>query len=237
MNNAVVIRHVPFEDLGTLGEVLAEQGWDVRYLEAGLDGLDQRLAQDADLLVILGGPIGVYEEDAYPFIATELAILEQRLRADRPTLGICLGSQLMARALGARVYPGGNGKEIGWAPIRLTEAGSASPLALLGPQHTHVLHWHGDTFELPEGAQLLAGSERYPHQAFSYGARSLALQFHPEVTRSGMERWFIGHCHEIAHTPGLSVPQLREDTRQFGERLEIQGWRFFETWLKQLDRG
>jgi GMP synthase (glutamine-hydrolysing) len=145
---AAVIRHVAFEDLGIFREVLAARGYAVRYLEAGVDDLAGPLAS-ADLAVVLGGPIGVYETERYPFLVTELRALERRLAAGRPTLGICLGAQLIAAALGARVYPGGK-KEIGWAPVALTAAGRASPLAAL--EGRPVLHWHGDTFDLPRAS-------------------------------------------------------------------------------------
>ena len=149
----------------------------------------------ADLLVVLGGPIGAYEEELYPFLADELRVIERRLAAGRPVLGICLGSQLMARALGARVYPG-TGKEIGWAPLQLTAAGRDSCLAPLGGG-APVLHWHGDTFDLPKGASLLASTPRYKNQAFAWQRHGLALQCHIEATAAGLERWYIGHACEI----------------------------------------
>src|SRR5262245_23163741 len=118
-HSAAVIRHVAFEDLGSAAGVLERNGYRPAYLEAGLDPLDVAVTRDADLLIVLGGPIGAYEEHLYPFLKDELALLEHRLAADRPTLGICLGAQLMARALGARVYAGGK-KEIGFSPLTLS---------------------------------------------------------------------------------------------------------------------
>lgn len=225
---AVVVRHVAFEDLGSFAGPLAEHGWRIQYVEAGTDGLDA--AADADLLVVLGGPIGAGDERQYPFLADEVRLIEHRLAADRPTLGICLGAQLMARALGAPVYGAGH-KEIGWGPLSLSEAGAGSPLALLAPRHTPVLHWHGDTFDLPRGARHLASTEVCENQAFAWGERALALQFHPEVTAAGLERWFIGHTLEIETTPGISVAQLRDATRRFAPALERQGPAFFRRWL------
>lgn len=215
---AVAIRHVAFEDLGTFGELLAGRGFDVEYLEAGRDGFDA--VGDPDLLVVLGGPIGAYELDIYPFLAAEAKLVEARLRGGRPTVGICLGAQIMARALGARVFPSGV-KEIGWAPVTLTEAGRGSCLAALGD--APVLHWHGDTFDLPAGATLLASSSLVEHQAFAIGRGALALQFHVEVKGRDLERWLIGHAAELAATKSVSVPGLRADTARFGLALERNG--------------
>ncbi|HRE55921.1 MAG TPA: glutamine amidotransferase [Candidatus Competibacter sp.] len=232
MPSVLAIRHVAFEDLDAFAPVLAERGYTIRYLEAGYHDLAMPDPLADDVLVVLGGPIGVYEDDAYPFIRDELRLLQARLTAGRPTLGICLGCQLMARALGGRVYPGGR-KEIGWMPLELSEAGQSSPLAALADR-TPVLHWHGDTFDLPEGATLLASSELYPHQAFSWGRHALALQFHLETTARGLERWFIGHAGEIAGTQGLSVPLLRADTARYAAAAHARGRRCFAAWLDQL---
>lgn len=229
MTTVVAIRHLAFEDLGTLGAALELRGATIRYLEAGVDDLADFEACAPDLLVVLGGPIGAYEEDKYPFIKDEIRILEQRLHADRPTLGICLGAQIMARALGARVYPG-PAKEIGWHPLTLSAAGQASPLASLAGNLTSMLHWHGDTFDLPPSATLLASTELCRHQAFSWGRAALAFQCHPEAKTAELERWLIGHACELA-AAGLSVPQLRQETAQLGPTLEAQAAQCFAAWL------
>lgn len=236
MKSAFVIRHVAFEDLGTFAPVLAALGYGVTWHEAGRYPLPRRDAAEADLLIVLGGPIGVGDRDDYPSIGEEIAAVRQRLAGDAPTLGICLGSQIMAAALGARVYPGANGKEIGWSPLRLTETGLAGPLAEIGPAATAVLHWHGDTFDLPSEARLLASTPPYAHQAFSVGRHGLALQFHPEVSATGLESWFIGHAVEIAATPGVSVAKLRADTVRHAPTLAHCGPRFFERWLTGVAR-
>ena len=116
---AVAIRHVHFEDLGAFDDVLCGHGYDVRYCDAGIDDIGEVDPLAPDLIIVLGGPIGAYEELAYPFLGQELALLEGRLTAARPTLGICLGAQLIARALGARVYPA-PAKEIGWGELQLS---------------------------------------------------------------------------------------------------------------------
>ncbi len=230
VKDALAVRHVAFEDLASFEPVLADRGYHVAYAEAGLDDLGALDPLGPDLLVVLGGPIGAYEEASYPFVLAELRLLEKRLAADLPTLGVCLGSQLMARALGARVYPGRR-KEIGWAPLVLTDEGRRSCLRYLAPEETAVLHWHGDTFDLPRGAVRLASTEAYENQAFAWGRRALALQFHVEATARDLERWFVGHACEIGATPGVSVAELRRDTARCAPALERQGRRCFEAWL------
>lgn len=229
---AVAIRHIAFEGLGIIEPVLRRAGYTPHFHDAGIDNLGTIDPVGTDLLVVLGGPIGAYEDDRYPFLADELRILERRLAAGRPTLGICLGAQLMARALGARVYPG-PGKEIGWSPIALTQAGRVSPLASL--DGVAVLHWHGDTFDLPAGAECLASTDLCAHQAFALGRNALGLQFHGEVDGADIERWLIGHACEIA-AAGLDPRALRADSGRHGPGLREAGTRLFAGWLAGLDR-
>jgi GMP synthase (glutamine-hydrolysing) len=232
MKHAIAIRHIAFEDLGTLVPMLQQQNYQVTYLEAGMDDLAEISPLEPDLIVVLGGPIGAYDEQQYPFLLDELHLLEHRLSADRPTLGICLGAQLMARALGATVYSGSD-KEIGWAPLQLSSAGQTSVLQYLAPEQTPVLHWHGDTFELPRQATHLAATEQYQNQAFSWGRTCLGLQFHPEITAVGFERWLIGHACEI-QAAGLNVAELRQETIQYADRLAVQATQLWQHWLHSL---
>ncbi len=160
--------------MGTFADVLAVNGYAVHYRDAGIDDL---AGLDPDLLIVLGEPIGANDEADYPFLEAEIALLESRLAVDRPTLGICLGAQLMAKVLGARVYPAAT-KEISWAPITLTKVGLARPTRHLAPEHGPGLHWHSDTFDLVDGAILLACTAACPNQASAYGRSALALQFH-----------------------------------------------------------
>ncbi len=235
MKKAVTLRHVPFEDLGLLAPLLHEREFAIEAIDVPIADLEAIDPLAPDLMVVMGGPIAVYETPTFPFLAPEIALIEARIAARRPTLGICLGAQLVARALGARVYPA-PAKELGWMPIQLTEAGEKSSLAKLPPD-TPVFHWHGDTFDLPADAMLLASSELCRHQAFSYGLNGhvLALQFHPEVTARDLEAWFVGHIAELGATPGIDVNTLREETRRWAPVMEGPAKAMFREWLTSVE--
>jgi len=232
MKTATVLRHVQFEDLGSLQGVLEAAGYAIAYRTVGDDDFLAFDPLTPDLLVVLGGPIGVYEEEVYPFLGPEKALIAQRLASGKPTIGICLGAQLIAAALGARVFPSGV-KEIGFAPISLTAEGMASPLLHL--EGISVLHWHGDTYDLPAGAEHLASSTLVQQQAFALGKTVLGLQFHAEVdARTGFERWLVGHAHELA-SAGVDIPTLRRDAERHGAALVEASTRLFGEWLSALE--
>ncbi len=189
--SALVLRHVAFEGLGVLAPLLHDGDFTTRICEIGVDPFPAQEIQSCDLLIVLGGPIGVYETDAYPWLVEETAAIGERLRAQKPTLGICLGAQLMAAALGAKVAPG-PAKEIGYAPLSLTDEGRASPLSAL--DGVQALHWHGDAFDLPAGAKRLAFTEICPNQAFSLGETALAPAI-PRRGRAGLARSLADRAH------------------------------------------
>jgi len=215
MRTCYALRHVPFESLGLLEPVLVERGFEIRVLDVPGIELPKAL-EAAELVIVLGGPISVYEEALYPFLTDELHLIERRLRNKRAMIGICLGAQLMARALGAKVYPGVE-KEIGWTPLQLSLVGQLSALSAIEGQP--VLHWHGDTFDLPERARLLASTRVTPHQAFDWDDFALALQFHLEVTAADLEGWYVGHTVELARWGKMTVPELRSEGVSFCPRL------------------
>jgi GMP synthase (glutamine-hydrolysing) len=223
----LAVRHVAFEDLGLLAPALTKRGYDLRYLEAGIDGIGGDALVAPDLVVVLGGPIAVYETDAYPFLADEIGAVAARIRAGKPILGVCLGAQLMAAALGARVAPGPV-KEIGFAPLTLTERGRASVLAPLAD--APVLHWHGDNCDLPAGCERLAFTPHCPVQAFMHTPAQLALQFHLETEQSRFEAWLIGHTVELAKA-GIAARSLREQTQKYGAAARALGQKVLEAWL------
>jgi GMP synthase (glutamine-hydrolysing) len=236
---AVVLSHLAFEDLGSLEAPLRHRGFDLETIQASTAHFPLRQAQSCELLVVLGGPIGVYEQEEYPFLADEIACIAERFAARQPTLGICLGAQLMAAALGARVYPGQNGPgqngaEIGWFPLKAA-GGTQTPdwFAPLLEPGLPVFHWHGDTFDLPQDALLLAGTDRYPHQAFAVGDFALGLQFHPEVNADGLESWYVGHACELHHA-GIAVADLRSASRKHSAPLNAAAARFWNLWLDHV---
>jgi GMP synthase (glutamine-hydrolysing) len=230
LKTVVAIRHIAFEDLGFFAAPLAQAGHAIRYCEAAGDDLSALDPIAPELLIVLGGPMGVHEADRHPFMATELRLIERRIAAGRPILGICLGAQMIAHVLGARVYPGPT-KEIGFAPVRLTADGQGSPLGVL-PEGQPVLHWHGDTFDLPAGAMLLASTDAYANQAFSAGPNVLGLQFHLEAGR-GIERWLTGHADEISAV-GIDPEALRRGADRHAAALESVSADMLTAWLHAL---
>lgn len=226
---AVAIRHVHFEDLGIFDAVLSDAGYAVRYHDLDADPFATLDPLEPDLLIVLGGPVGVYETESYPYLAEECAILATRLAAARPTLGICLGAQQIAKALGADVGPMGH-KEIGFGPLRLNDAGRVGPLRHL--EGIPVLHWHGDAFQIPDTAENLASTPLCATQGFSLGRHVLALQFHPEVdVTAGIERWLTGHAAELAGA-GIDPRVLRAHAAQVGPELREAGQKMLAEWLQ-----
>jgi GMP synthase (glutamine-hydrolysing) len=228
--SCLAVRHVAFEDLGLLGPLVSARGYDIRYHDAGIERFDAGTLLAPDLVIVLGGPIGAYECETYPFVTDEIAAVAARLRANKPILGICLGAQMMAAALGARVAPG-PAKEIGYAPLTLTAAGRSSVLAPLGS--SPVLHWHGDNCDLPAGCERLASTAPCPVQAFSRTPTQLALQFHLETDPARLETWLVGHTVELGKA-GIDPRELRDEAQKFGPALRQAGSKVLSVWLEAV---
>lgn len=229
---ALAFRHVHFEDLGIIEPLLRERGYRVQYVDLGIEAIDIERVDDADLLIVLGGPIGVNDTDGYPLLHASKEAVAHRLRSGRPLLGICLGAQLIAEGLGAEVRPTG-AVEIGYMPLDLTMEGLDSPLR--GLEGLPVLHWHGDAFTIPAGARHLASTPEFPNQAFSTDT-VLALQFHLEADHRTIGRWLIGHAHELHHN-GVDPRIIREDARAYGPKLESAARTAITSWLDVVERS
>jgi len=230
--STLVLSHVAFEDLGAFEPAISRRAGPVRVCEVGLENVATLDPLAPDLVVVLGGPIAAYETEDYPFLADEIAVITRRLEAARPTLGICLGAQLIARAAGTLVRSSGT-KEIGFAPITLTEAGRESCLVPFA-NNPLALHWHGDTFDLPEGAVLLASTPDCTNQAFSVGPNVVGFQFHPEAGGAGFDRWLIGHAVEL-RAAGIDVGELREEAELNRADLARKADAVINRWLDGLE--
>jgi GMP synthase (glutamine-hydrolysing) len=193
-----VTQHVPYEHPGLLATVASARGLatDIRRLD---EGDDPPTLGEADGLIVMGGPMNADESDEFPWLGPERSAVRAFIDAGRPVLGVCLGAQLIARALDAAVFRG-DGEEIGMGTVELTREGVTDPLlAGLGPELA-CFHWHGDTFELPTGATRLAGNDRYANQAFRTGS-AWGLQFHVEVDESLASEWSQRLPHEAEPDP------------------------------------
>jgi GMP synthase-like glutamine amidotransferase len=195
-NPVTVIRHVPFEGLGRIGPALDRAGLAFKYFDLFAGAASPEVAA-SPALILMGGPQSANDDEEY--LRTELRVIEAMIAAGKPVLGICLGAQLIAKALGRRVYRN-PAKEIGWFPLHFTPAGSGDPLLSGLPNPTTVLQWHGETFNLPAGAELLAWSELCRNQAFRYGSQVYGFQFHLETTPDMIADW----CRQDANCGDVS---------------------------------
>ncbi|PZU09687.1 glutamine amidotransferase [Sphingomonas sp.] len=227
MKRALIIRHVPYEGVAGYRLPIEQAGYAIDRVDVGDPAFSSVDLVDPDLVIMMGGPMGVYEQARYPWIACQLRRLARRLEADRPTLGVCFGSQMMAAALGAPVFAGPV-KEVGFAPIALTDAGAASPLRHL--EGASVLHWHGDTFELPDNVERLAETPAYANQAFRRGPRLLALQFHAEMGEDPRIDAWLNDTPYIT-SAGTDPVTIRADHDALGPRAVEVGRSMIREWL------
>jgi GMP synthase (glutamine-hydrolysing) len=239
MRRAIVLEHVVHEGPARVGSALRRAGFELdrRALYAGaavpttLDG--------AELLVVMGGPMGVADvgDARYPFLGAELDLLRAAVAREFPTLGICLGAQLLAAAAGARVYPNVTGdpprptREVGWGAVHFVRSSQEEP-ALVGLDGAElVLHWHGDTFDLPPGATLLASTLSCPHQMFRLGRNQYGLQFHVELEDSDLDAWLAADADYVRGALGADgVERIRRDTARYLPRFRERG----DRWLDRL---
>ena len=218
-----VIQHHPVENLGRIAEALAASALAWQYVRSFAGQSVPKDMKGAGGLIVMGGPMGVYEQDRYPFLRDEIRLIEAALKDGRPVLGVCLGSQLLAAALGAKVVKG-PAKEIGWHPVKLLAGARDDRLFGDAPDSFIALHWHGDVFDLPAGAVALAASEKTPLQAYRYGENAYGLLFHIEPDAAivaGMVLEFAGELEEAGVDGTAIVAAANQRIAAMGDLAEL----------------
>ena len=235
--NVLIIKHVDIEGPGLIEYCLNQRRLPYRVL--CLDS-DARLPRPEGFthIILLGGPMNVYEEDRYPFLKDEDLFIKEAVQRGKFILGICLGAQLIAKALGAKVFKAPV-KEIGWFDVSLTEIGLQDPLFSDLPKTFPVFQWHEDTFEIPRSAKLIATSSSVHHQAFRYADNAYGLQFHLEVTEEMIQEWIKTYEEELkgSQPPLFSKLKILTDTGIEIETYTRRGMKFLEGFIKQVRVG
>ncbi len=228
MKKLLAIYHISCEKLGIFKSVFERAGYSIKYADASKADLSWDKVKNYDAFVILGGPMGVYEDKKYPFIKIEKLLVRNITKTKKPLLGICFGSQLIASALGGRVFKGKK-KEIGWYKVDFT---GPRPLAT-GHKSLSAFQWHGDTFTLPKGAKKLASSILFKNQGFLFGKNILALQFHLEVTEKMVKEWIKEYSEELKKE-GLDPKKILSDTKKNIRSLNAFGTDLIKSWLSAV---
>ena len=231
----LVLQHIECEPPGVYEDVMVERGIEIERVE--LDRGEPLPAwRDFDALVAMGGPMSVNDDAELPWLTAEKRAIGEAVRDGVPYFGACLGVQLLAASLGARVYPGPEA-EVGLLTVTLSEEALADPVFAGLPREVLTLQWHGDTFDLPDGAVALAGSALCPNQAFRWGERAYGVQFHLEVSTAMAKEWATVPAYESSlenvKGPG-ALPRLIGDLDQVAEDLRSRGRTLFERWLDRV---
>ena len=237
MPRLLVFQHVAFEILGTLNPLLKKSGFRIRYVNFERDPEAVPNVDGYHGLVVLGGPMNVDQVEAHPHLAAEVSAIRQAIEGDIPVLGICLGAQLIARALGAPVTVNPE-KEIGWYDVAVSDAGREDPLFAHFADTEKIFQWHGDTFAIPAGATHLASTPNCRHQAFRHGDKVYGFQFHMEVDEPLIERWLTVPVHqeEIRASDGRIEPdRIRAETDAHIRSLKRLARRTFEGFIRLFE--
>ena len=233
----LVFQHVPFEPLGTLDPLLKEAGFRIRYVNFGREPTARPALDRYAALIVLGGPMNADQIDAHPNLVTEVEIIREAVERDMSVLGICLGAQLLAKALGGSVARN-KVPEIGWHHVQLTEAGSREPILAAFDSSQEVFQWHEDGISLPPDAVCLAGSAASPVQAFRYGEHAFGFQFHLEASRTLIERWLTVPDHQqvLSDTSAhINVDEIRDRCDDAIEHLQLLSHRTFSRWIERFE--
>jgi GMP synthase (glutamine-hydrolysing) len=210
----LVFQHIACEHLGTFAPVLAARGFQPQHVRLFAGDSIPSDWPDAGGLIFLGGPMSVNDEGVYSYLAAEKAVIRQALAAEQPTLGVCLGSQLLASATGSRVFPGTR-PEIGWEPVSLTTDGRQDPLLSNLGHLAAAFHWHGETFDLPRQSVRLASSALTMNQAFRLGRTAYGLQFHVEIDAAMIDSWIREYPRDLGSDPDGAARRITADTASY----------------------
>lgn len=230
MSDFLILQHIGCEDLGTIEQAMIHRGISYKYVRL-FDG--DPVPKDFHKysgLIILGGPMNVYEEDVYPYLKDEDILIKEAIKKQIPVLGICLGGQLIAKATGAKVRKGIK-KEIGWYDLLLTPGGKTDRGFKNFPERLTVFQWHGDTFDIPSGATPLACSGLFPNQAFRFGNNIYGLQFHLEVTKDMINRWMAEYGNELSSLDYIDPEKIIKDTDKYIKTLSQHAEIFYNTFF------
>ncbi len=234
MSKVLVCQHVPHEILGTFHPLLKDEGIRIRYVNFSRHPHAEPQVTGYDGLILLGGPMNVDEEGKYPFLTHELKMIEEAMKMEIPVLGICLGSQLIAKTLGAKIHANTH-SEIGWHKVDLTKEGQENPLLNPLSSHPYLFEWHHDSFELPKDSHWLAKSSRCPHQAFRYGKKTYGFQFHLEVDEDMIEKWLHDPKHQAFLRNSSEHPsekKIRQETQEHISALKKISIQTFSEFIK-----
>ncbi len=226
----LIVKHIDIEGPGTLGEFLDERKIPYRIIDLGEGEILPEDFSDISAVVVLGGPMNVYEENQYPFLVQEHIFIQEVLKKQIPFLGICLGSQLLAKAAGAKVVKSPV-KEIGWYNVQLTPEGQKDPLFKGFKENEPIYHWHGDMFEIPSEGNLLATAQGCPHQAIKVGANAYGLQFHVEVTDKSIKEWCDEYCQNDLPGRPEHAQNMLNDYVRYEQQFRSQANRLYENFL------
>ena len=235
----LVFQHVPFEPLGTLDPLLKDAGFRIRYVNFGREPRQRPQLDRYEALIVLGGPMNADEINSYPNLQTEVEIIREAVEQGMSVLGICLGAQLLAKALGGTVSRNET-REIGWCNVEMTEAGLEDPVLSTFAPVQEVFQWHEDGITLPQGCELLASSAASPVQAFRFGEHAYGFQFHLEANRPLIERWLSVPAHaetlqeEVGH---IDPDAIRAQTEASIERLQALSKATFSRWIERFEVG
>ena len=235
----LVFQHVPYEPLGTLDPLLRDAGFRIRYVNFGREPKSRPRLDRYEALIVLGGPMNSDQIDTYPNLITEVEVIREAVDRDMSVLGICLGAQLLAKALGGAVSRNAV-REIGWHDVELTDAGISDPVLSTFARRQEVFQWHEDGITLPPGAVHLAASDASPVQAFRYGEHAYGFQFHLEASRPLIERWLTVSDHEAVlaeESERVDIAAIRDRIDSSVSSLEALSRATFSRWIDRFEIG